>query len=199
MAVSVGKIIEALRDVVKLPFRIIIGILNAIPVNCWELHGLRGNSEANRPDLREVAGPSPDRPPRAVREEEQRLTPQVRPRILGDGEEIDIRGLQSRQAQTLGDRSMREAGVMFDAPESFFFDGRNQLTVAQNHSRHIAVVRVEAEDDGGGPRRHGRDAASASSSRERKCTSVNMVRNRISPACPRRRQVSTSSNKRVMA
>jgi hypothetical protein len=54
MVVSVNKIIEALRDVVTLPFRISVSILNAIPLNCWELHGLRGNSEANRPDLRDI-------------------------------------------------------------------------------------------------------------------------------------------------
>ena len=36
---------------------------------------------------------------------------------------------------------------MFDAPESLFFDRGDELPVAQQRRRHIAVIRVKAEDE----------------------------------------------------
>ena len=42
--------------------------------------------------------------------------------------------------------SARKSGDVLDAPEALLLDGGDELAVADEHGRDVAVVRVDAED-----------------------------------------------------
>jgi len=67
--------------------------------------------------------------------------------IARDGERVDVTrfGAGHRQART--DRVPRKAGVVLDAAKSLFFDGRDELAVAQDGGGDVPVVRVDAQDE----------------------------------------------------
>lgn len=58
MEIKLEFFFNMLVTLVKLPFTVIfktiITILNLIPLGVYEIHGIRGNSDSNRPDLREL-------------------------------------------------------------------------------------------------------------------------------------------------
>ena len=78
---------------------------------------------------------------------EQPLPPEVRLGIARDGERIDVTRLGAGHRQARADRLARKAGVVLDAAESLFLDGRHELAVAQDGGGDVAVVRVDAEDE----------------------------------------------------
>jgi len=55
---DISQLLSAIGTAVKFPvfivFKSLIAILNLIPTRIYELHGARGNSGTNRPDLREL-------------------------------------------------------------------------------------------------------------------------------------------------
>lgn len=54
MSEPTQSIIHFLVSVGKLPFKVIIAALNLIPTNRYELIGVHGHSENDRPDLRAI-------------------------------------------------------------------------------------------------------------------------------------------------
>ena len=107
----------------------------------------RRDGRRQRADLREIARPIGDRAGRAVPQEEERLAPQMRPRIARHGEQIDVGRLRARHPQTLRDRAMRESGAVLDAAEALLFHGGDQPAVPYDRGRHVAVIGVQAEDE----------------------------------------------------
>ena len=55
-------------------------------------------------------------------------------------------GRQAGHLQADGDRLVREPRDMLDPPEPLLFDRRDELSVADERRRHVAVIGVEAED-----------------------------------------------------
>ena len=143
-----------------------------------------GDRVGQRSDLQDVSGAIADRAARAMSEEIQRLPPQMRARIARDGEQIDVGRRHARHTQALGEREVRKAGAMLDAAESFLFDRGDELAVANERGRDIAVVRVEADDN------HADapiDVSVCNRRRRRaaKCARVNCSSNRRRPLAPR--------------
>jgi hypothetical protein len=82
-----------------------------------------------------------------VLQRKQALAPQVRPWIARHGKGVDIARLGASHRQTRSDRFLRESRVVLDTPESFFLDGGDELAVAKNRCSHIAVIRIDAENE----------------------------------------------------
>jgi hypothetical protein len=59
---------------------------------------------------------------------------------------IDVRESQSSFLEAEADGLHRKAGGIFNAIETFFFDGGNQLTVANYRGGSVAVVSINSEN-----------------------------------------------------
>ena len=66
----------------------------------------------------------------------------MRARIAGDGHVRNARGLGIGEARRR--RLHRQAGPMFDAIESFLFDGHGQFAIQQKGGGGISMVGVQA-------------------------------------------------------
>ncbi len=59
---------------------------------------------------------------------------------------IDFRKLQSGNVETIADGRRRKASGVLDAVEAFLLHGGDELSVAHDGSRGIAMVRVDAQN-----------------------------------------------------
>ena len=84
---------------------------------------------------------------RPMGQRKKALAPQVRLRVARHRERVDVARLRARHCQTGPDRVAREARVVLDAAEALLLDGRHQLAVAKNRRGHVAVIRVDAENE----------------------------------------------------
>src|SRR5262249_54925323 len=75
------------------------------------------------------------------------LSKEIGAAVLVDRGMLNIRESKACFPQTIGDRLAREAGPMLYAAEPLLFYSRDELAVADECSRGIAVEGVEAEDD----------------------------------------------------
>jgi hypothetical protein len=78
---------------------------------------------------------------------EKSLPPQVRFRISGDRNAIDISSSDIAQLETPFDGLFRKTGPMLDPPKALLFDGTHKLAVSNQDSRNISMVGVDTEDD----------------------------------------------------
>ena len=79
---------------------------------------------------------------------------EVRERIPGQRDVVDVARCDVRTIETEAHRLVRERGVVLDAGEPLFLDRRHELAVDHERGRRVAVVRVDAEDRGHGLRGH---------------------------------------------
>jgi hypothetical protein len=70
----------------------------------------------------------------------------VRARISRHREHIDIGRRDPAHLEAGAHRQPRKAGDVLDAAIAFFLDRRDQRAVAHERRRHIAVIRIEAEN-----------------------------------------------------
>ena len=110
-----------------------------------EIQRLR-NRRGERPQADQVASPRRDGPLRTVPQQEQRLAPEVGARIARHGKHVDIRRREAAHLQAGGDRVVRKTRHVLDAAEPLLFNRRDKLSVADQRRRHVAVIRVEAEN-----------------------------------------------------
>src|SRR5438046_8420873 len=59
---------------------------------------------------------------------------------------MDLASVDSAHAETRVNGLRRESRHVLDAAKSFLFDRGHQLAVADEHRRHVAVIRVDSED-----------------------------------------------------
>ncbi len=79
-----------------------------------------------------------------MRQREQRLASQMGAWRPADRDVVDLRAADTGFGEDGPDRHRRKPGVVLDAPESLFFDGRDEHPVAQERGRDVAVVCVDA-------------------------------------------------------
>src|SRR5262245_37741336 len=75
------------------------------------------------------------------------LSKEIGSAVLVDRDMLDFRESKACFPQAISDRLAREASPMLNAAEPLLFCGRDELAVADECSRGIAVESVEAEDD----------------------------------------------------
>ena len=95
-----------------------------------------------------VPHPVPGEPqarPRPQREE--RLAREIRPRVPGDRDVVDLGRRDPGHVETAPDRLGRESRPVLDAAEPLLLDRRHELPVPQQHGGGVSVVGVDAEDD----------------------------------------------------
>src|SRR5438034_5169507 len=66
--------------------------------------------------------------------------------IPADSDGVNISAFDSAHFQTAADRNSRETGKMFHAAEALFFEGGDELPVAEKHGGCVGVIRVDAQD-----------------------------------------------------
>ena len=106
----------------------------------------RRNRRGQTPYAGEIARARRHGAARPVAQEKPALSPQVRARIAGDGEEIDVGGRDAAEREARGERVVRKSGAMLDAPKALLFDRRHETAVADEDGGDVAVVGVEADD-----------------------------------------------------
>ena len=82
---------------------------------------------------------SPTVPLRPVPEQEQRLAPQCARGSRDTANTIDVRRRDAAHREARRHRLARKPGDVLDSAIAFFFDGRDQLAVADERRRHVAV------------------------------------------------------------
>ena len=83
---------------------------------------------------------------RPAAEREEGLVQEVRARVAGDGDVRDAREVGAGLVQDGADGAGGEAGPVLDAVEPLLLHARQQLPVAQEDRRGVAVEGVDAED-----------------------------------------------------
>src|SRR5439155_8751524 len=83
---------------------------------------------------------------RAVEERAPQLAAEVRARIAGDGDVVEVPGGEARVGEAPGGSERGEAGAVLDAVEALLLGGRDELAVDDERRRRVAVVRVQAEN-----------------------------------------------------
>lgn len=83
---------------------------------------------------------------RAVADGAQELLADVRPRIAGDGDVVELLGAQPALLEAPRSREAWESGDMLDSVEPFFLGGGDQLAVDDERCRSIAVIGIQAEN-----------------------------------------------------
>jgi len=79
-------------------------------------------------------------------EQEPGLAQQVRPWVARHREDIDIGRRNPAHRQAGLHRLARKAGHVLDAPVALFLDRGDELAVAHQRRRHVAVIGVEPEN-----------------------------------------------------
>src|SRR5262245_41907282 len=101
----------------------------------------------NRPDATIIGRPIADQSTRrAMSQGEQDLSREMRARIARHADVIDVGGRDAGHVQARLNRLMRKPGDMLDAAEAFLFDGCDELAVAHDDRRHVAVIGVDTEN-----------------------------------------------------
>src|SRR5262245_52055320 len=119
----------------------------------------------------------------------------MRARIPGDGEEIDVSRADAAELETGADGLIGEPRAVLDAAEALFLDRRDELSVAHERGRDVAVVGVEPEDVHSA--RAGTRASRTAVNRSRKRASVKSRRNRVRPRAPIRSAATRSPSSRT--
>src|SRR6188472_2679368 len=117
---------------------------------------------------------------RSVLDREQSLSQQVGLRISADGDVSDVAAADPGHFQDALNGECRESSPMLDPAKALLFDSRNELSIAQEGGRHIAVVRIDSQHI----RRHAYSLDTAASFRRSRRSRIRAsTRNRNQKPC----------------
>src|SRR6187399_2700213 len=101
----------------------------------------------NRADFAVVGGAVADHAAAwPIPQRKQRLAPEMRLRVARDPDVVDLVGSDAGHFQAGSNRLRRKTRDVLDPAEPLFFDGGDELTVADQDRGDVSVVRVDAEN-----------------------------------------------------